>query len=297
MDMLVENIPLNDIHDDDEFNCRGKITPIDVVDLAKDIARQGLIQPIILAPYPPEKVAETSKKYRLIAGYRRYTAFVILSKENEESAVKYGKIPSIVRSDMVNDTDARFFNLAENLQRSDLNVLQEAKAIEKLKNIGITDYDCAQRLGKSRGWVQIRFMLLGLPKEVQVEVALGNIVQTQIRELYTIFNKAGLEACFAAAKEIKEAKARGRVISVNPNKNIVRNSKHIRKRTEIFMLMENIQGSGIGNGLWTRCLAWAAGEIDDETLYMSLEDYASKNNLRYSRPTQDELIGANNGNE
>ena len=289
--LVVENIPLEDIHDDDEFNCRGKITPIDVVDLAKDIARQGLIQPIILAPYSAEKVTSTGKKYRLIAGYRRYTAFVILSKDDAE---KYSKVPSIIRNDMVDDTDARFFNLAENLQRADLSVLQEAKAIEKLRNLGITDYDCAQRLGKSRGWVQIRFMLLALPKEVQIEVALGTIGQIQIRELYTVFNKAGLEACFAAAKEIKEARARGKTISVNPNRNIMKNNKRVRRRPEIFMIMEGIQNSGIGNGLWTRCLAWAAGEIDDETLYTSLEDYAAKVGVVYKRPTQEDFAALMN---
>jgi len=279
--MVVENVALVDIHADDEFNCRGKISPVDVVDLAQDIERQGLIQPVVASPYKETDRIKYGKKYRLIAGYRRYTAHVVLKRNT---------IPTIIRSDMINDTDARFFNLAENMQRKNLDVLQEARALEKLKNLDVSETEVASRLGKSRGWVQIRYMLLNLPKEIQNEVALGNITQTQIRELYMVFHNAGAEATFKAARDIKDAKARGRTnVSVNPNKNN-QNVKRHRERAEIFDMMEHIQDSAIGNGLWTRCLAWCAGEITGTDLYDSLVDYAKKNNINYIRPSEKEYI-------
>jgi ParB family chromosome partitioning protein len=204
--------------------------------------------------------------------------------------LKREKIPAIIRADMVDDLDARFFNLAENLQREDLNILQEALALEKLKALGVTETDAADRLGKSRGWVQIRYMLLSLPKEIHTEAALGNITQTQIRELYSIYKKGGQEAAFQAVRDIKEAKARGRTnVSVNPNKNKP-NVKRQRSRAEIFDLMEHIQNSGIGNGIWTRCLAWAAGEITTLDVYDSLAEYAQKNDVNYIKPEMKEYV-------
>jgi len=279
--MHVQDIKISEIHADDNFNCRGQITPINVVTLAKDIERQGLIQPVVLTEYSPEKQKETGCKYRLIAGFRRRMAHVVLKRE---------KIPAIIRGGMVDDLDARFFNLAENLQREDLNILQEALALEKLKNLGVTETDCADRLGKSRGWVQIRYMLLSLPKEIHTEAALGNITQTQIRELYSIYKKGGQEAAFQAVREIKEAKARGRTnVSVNPNKNKP-TVKRQRTRAEIFDLMEHIQESGIGNGIWTRCLAWAAGEITTLNVYDSLAEYAKAKGVRYTKPEIKEAV-------
>ena len=193
-------------------------------------------------------------------------------------------ISAIIRADMVNDIDARFFNLAENLQRQDLNVLQEAKALQNLKNLGIGEDSCARKLGVSRGWVQIRYMLLELPIEIQHQVALKNITQTQVREVYSHFRRGGEEAAFAAAREIKEARAKGRgTISVNPHRK-KKTAKIHHTRAEIFEMMEHIQTSGIGNGIWTRCLAWAAGEISALDLYSSLDTFAKKNGLEYLKP-------------
>ncbi len=260
VNLAVENIPLNSIHEDDNFNCRGKILPTDVIELTKDIERQGLIQPIILAPYDAQKQTVFNRKYRLIAGYRRYTAFKILKKET---------IPAIIRADMVNDIDARFFNLQENLQRKNLNIMQEAITLQKLKEIGIDRNEAAERIGMSPGWVQVRYMLLDLPKDVQQEVLAGSISQPQIRELYTMLNKAGPDACLRAARDIKEARARGRIISINENKK-KDNALRARKRMEIFDMMDHLRDT-VGNGLWTRTLAWAAGEISNLDLQASIK--------------------------
>jgi ParB family chromosome partitioning protein len=278
--LQVVDIPLVEIHADESFNCRGKIAPIDVITLAKDIERQGLIQPVVVTLYNEDKQKETGFKYRLIAGFRRYTAFKLVLQRD--------KIPTIIREDMVDDVNARILNLVENLQRENLNILQEAKALKNLKDVGVGEYDAAERLGKSRGWVQIRYMLLNLPEAVQKEAALGNITQQNIREVYTILSQKGSDAAYKAIKEIKEAKAKGRTnFSVNPNKH-KQTIKRQRTRAEIFSMMEHIQDSAIGNGIWTRCLAWAAGEITGVDLFSSLIEYAEKNNLSYTKPSIDE---------
>jgi ParB/RepB/Spo0J family partition protein len=270
----IVEIMLPEIHADDSFNCRGQIVPIDVVDLAKDIEIRGLIQPVTVAPYSAEQQKETGYKYRLIAGFRRYTAHKVLGLP---------AIDSIVREDMTDEATARFFNLSENIQRQDLTILQEARALRRLKELGVSEHNAAEKLNKSRGWIQIRYMLLSLPVPVQKEVDAGFINQTQIRELFTLFKYGNEEKLYDAVRTIKEAKLRGRGdITVNPNKKKPTAKRH-RKRAEIFDLMDHIQAN-IGNGLWTRCLAWAAGEISDIDLYESIAVHASDNEINYVKP-------------
>lgn len=274
----LKSVALSLIHMDEEFNCRGKIAPIDVVDLAKDIEANGLIQPVTIAPYSEEDATKTGFTYRLVAGYRRFMSHIVLKRL---------EIPAIIRSDMMDETVARFFNLSENIKRKDLNIVQEAKAIRRLKNLGVSEIATAERLGMSRGWVQIRYMLLDLPQEIQDECAAGFITQTNIRELFAINRTAGKEFCFEAARKLKDAKISGRkAMSVDPNATKPSSKRH-RRRSEIFEVLDYIQ-TQMGNHIGTRCLAWCAGEISNEELHKSLEDYAEKNDLDYTNPIKSE---------
>jgi len=262
------------IHADEEFNCRGQISPIDVHELATDIKERGLLQPVIVAPYPPEKVIETGCQYRLIAGFRRHTAHRVIGAS---------KILCMIRPDMTSECEARLLNLIENTQREDLNVLQEARALISLKNLGMNEFDIGARLGKSRGWVQIRLMLLKLPFEVQQEAAAGLINQTQIRELFTILNRNGIDAVFAAVKNVKLHKERGkRAITINPNKTNI-NVKKPRDRQEIFQMIDRMLDAQMV-GLPTRALAWAAGEITTSDLFDDMVKHAEDNDIFFCKP-------------
>jgi ParB family chromosome partitioning protein len=262
-DLKIHKIPLSDIHMNEEFNCRGKIAPIDVVSLAKDISMRGLISPVIITPYSEKKHKELGFQYLLIAGYRRFIAHRINDKLN---------IDCIIREELENEAEARFFNLSENLQREDLNILQEALALKKLKELGITESEAAERLTQSRGWVQIRYMLLKLPPDIQQEVAAGFLTQTDIRDIYSIYRKGNTKAAYDAVRKLKDAKLKGIKINVNKTRKSLA-AKAKRNRHEIFEMMEHIRIS-IGHNLGTRCLAWAAGEISNLELYQSIkEDY------------------------
>jgi ParB/RepB/Spo0J family partition protein len=270
--MNVERILISEIHDDENFNCRGKITPIDVIDLANDIKVNGLHQPVVVALYDDAKQMETGKKYRLAAGFRRLMAHRV----NEE---KY--IFAVIKP-ILSEVDALKINLAENIQRQNLNIYQEALAIKRMKDLGLNEMDTASVLGMSRGWVQVRFMLLSLPKEVHLEAAAGFFTQQNIRDLYTIYNRTGdVTQIFSAIKELKEGKARTGDIKINRTKQEVMREKRQRKRSEIFNMMAHIQDSGIGNGLHTRTMSWCAGEISTGDLVLSLEAFAKENNLEY----------------
>lgn len=270
----IYKIPLAEIDDNPELNCRGKITPLDVVDLAKDIKLRGLIQPVAVSKYDDAKQMETGKNWRLLAGFRRFMAHRINEAEVIECVVRQ----------IDNELDALTFNLAENIKRKDLNILQEALAIRRLRDLGVSEYDAAERLDASRGWVQVRFMLLSLPEEIQKEAAAKVITQENIRQLYTIYRKTGdKNQIFEAVRQIKDAAIRGRKLTLKADKAKARKQKKHRNRPEIFLMMEHIQDT-IGNGLHTRVLSWAAGEITDEDLYYSIKIYADQNELHYVIP-------------
>lgn len=272
-DLTIFKIPLNEIYADDDFNCRGgKIAPIDVVDLAKSIEqRGGLIQPVSISTLPEDhpKLQE-GYKYRLLAGFRRYKAHQVL---------KWDKIEAILREDLSED-DAIFFNVSENLDRKDLTFSQEATVVRRLMDRNHTEDEIAKKIGKSRGWVQIRTMFNKLPTEVQTEIEADRIGQGSIRDLYTIQRNGKKEDVLDAAKSLKEAKAAGRKAKVEAKRKGSATQKKIRTRQEMFDLMSHLRQS-FGNGLHTRVLAWCAGEISNGELVETLREEAENRGRTY----------------
>lgn len=273
----VEMIEMSDIHADAEFNCRGVISPIDVVDLVKDIEKNSLLQPVVVSLYTDKERALLGKKYKLLAGFRRHMAHRVLAKTH---------IKALVKEKSLSDVDARFMNLAENLQRKELTITQEANALQALYNLGVGEVAVAERTGMSRGWVQIRFMLLKLPEPIQQEVAAGMIKQQEIRALYTIHKTGNAEALTKAVHKIKDAKLKGTKANLDlPATPEQAFSKAIKKQVQdkesVLAMMTHIQNY-VGNGLHTRVLAWQVGEISTEELFV---DVGFASNKPYIKPT------------
>jgi ParB/RepB/Spo0J family partition protein len=267
------SLPIKDIFADEDFNSRGKIIPLDVVDLAKDIERVGLIQPVVVMKCSKEDFEKSGCKWKLLAGFRRRYAHIVLKREI---------IPAIIH-DYLCDADATVFNLSENLNRADLTILQEARAIRRLSTYAYNEDQVALKVGKSRGWVQVRFMLLQLPEDVQNEVEAGFINQTQIRELYTIYRSAGTEEVYKAVKILKDNRLLGRKSTIVDPKKTNRQSKRVRTRAEIIVMQEHMCDS-VGVGLHTRVPAWILGEISTDELYDSIAKYAIKEGKVYIKP-------------
>ena len=261
--MQITDIPLEKIYFDPTFNCRGPVAPIDVVDLARDIEHHGLQQPIVVQPY--------DERFRIIMGHRRFIAYKVLKRET---------IPCRINTDLT-ESAALILNLGENIHRKDLNIIQEATALERLKLAGMGINDVANELGKSTTWVNIRYMLLELPKAIKDAAAAGFITQKQIMDLYKI--KDPMKQLEAAA-DIKKAKMRGErppVIKKGVKRNIFKNKQ--RDTDDIFWMQEHIQES-VGNNFGTRCLAWAAGEISDFELFKDVQYIAEKEGKIYKIP-------------
>jgi len=276
--ITVYEIPLTHIFADEEFNCRGKIAPIDVADLATDIERNGLLQPVTVMP-----IVHDAFKYKLVAGYRRYMAYRILRRET---------IPAIVK-DNLSELDACFLNLSENLQRCELNMKQEALAIKKFVDSGMNRADIAAKINRSPGWVQTRTMILEFPEDVQNEIAAGIFGTVDIRNMYTSLRKKGKDAMYDLLRFIKTQKQKGeqatekyKVIAKEANPD----SKRSRTKTEMVSMLDVIFNS-IGGCFATRVLAWAAGNVSSNELYAECEEVCKNYNLPpFVRPVVKEEV-------
>jgi ParB family transcriptional regulator, chromosome partitioning protein len=147
------------------FQPRRTFDEIKIEELAASIRNQGVIQPLVVRPKGDD--------FELIAGERRWRA-----------AMKAGlsHVPVVVRD--ASDQEALQLALVENLQREDLNPIEEANGYRRLQNeFHWSQEEMAERVGKSRPSVTNSLRLLGLPAEVQGEVAAGNLPAGQARAL------------------------------------------------------------------------------------------------------------------
>lgn len=120
-------------------------------DLANSIKENGLIQPIIL------RKAGEDDEYEIIAGERRFRATQLAG---------FKEIPAIVKK--INNHEALELALIENIQRSDLSLVEEAAGYQRLINeFAYTQDQIAQRVGKSRSHITNLLRLLGLPQKVR----------------------------------------------------------------------------------------------------------------------------------
>lgn len=138
-------------------------------ELSKSIGKNGVIQPILVRP-----VAESA--YQIVAGERRWRAARMAGLT---------EIPVVIRE--MSDEDAAVFALIENLQREDLNPVEEAEGLRSLiEEFGMTQDAAADRVGKSRTAVTNTLRLLKLPENILSMVAKGKITAGHARALISL---------------------------------------------------------------------------------------------------------------
>ena len=136
-----------------------------IQELAQSIKENGLIQPIIVRKSPV-------LGYEILAGERRYRASI---------AAGLSEVPVIVKQ--LSDQDMMLHSIIENLQRENLNPIEEAKAYQSLIDKGFTHTEIAEKMGKSRPYITNLVRLLGLPKHILTEVESGRLSQAHARLL------------------------------------------------------------------------------------------------------------------
>lgn len=144
------------------MNPRKTIDEAAIVELAENIEAQGLIQPITVRPI----VFDDHTLYEIVCGERRYRAFSKLNESHPEGS--FSKIPAIIR--IMSDEEAFDAMITENLQRQDVNPIEEAFAFGQLIKNGKTAEEIALRFGKSIRFVQDRIKLNTLIPELMMAI-------------------------------------------------------------------------------------------------------------------------------
>lgn len=161
------SIPVDSIKPN-PFQPRKNFSEDGLHELSKSISQHGIIQPI--------SVRQVNDTYIIIAGERRFRAAI---------AAGLSHIPAIVFD--LDGADVAEISLVENIQRKDLNCIEEAVAIKALKSkFGLTQEEISIRLGKSRSYIANLLRLLDLPVEVINEISMGNLSMGHARALLSL---------------------------------------------------------------------------------------------------------------
>ena len=134
-------------------------------ELAQSIKENGVIQPIIVRQSP-------IIGYEILAGERRYRASLLAGLMS---------IPAVVKQ--LSDQEMMVQSIIENLQRENLNPIEEARAYESLVEKGFTHAEIADKMGKSRPYISNSIRLLSLPEQILSEVENGKLSQAHARSL------------------------------------------------------------------------------------------------------------------
>lgn len=266
---VVYDVPCLDIFYDEEFNCRGAISPASVVDLSKSIADNGLQFPIIIQPFDGPR----GKSYRVVAGHRRFKAYCLL---------KYETIPAMVRENL-NEREASIINFTENIEREDLDILEEAKVIQKLyPTLGQTDsgYSLAgagKEMKKSARWVESRVRLLKFEPSVQKMFASGRLAKHFIDKLWKLPPAEQIATADVLSRASRKNQHTGK-ITIHQDKlpEHLRRGDYVktsRSKAEIMKMMVKLLDASI-IGLAPRVGAWCAGYITTEELMEDLRKRA-----------------------
>ena len=167
-------IPVGEI-DRSPYQTRTRFDEVQLAELAASIAETGVVQPIVVRPV-------AGGRFQLIAGERRWLASQRAGKET---------VPAIVRH--ASDEQAMEMTIVENLQRTDLNPIEQARAYERLaREFQLTQEQMAKRTGKDRTSVANFLRLLRLPAEVQAQVEGGTLSFGHARALLPLEDPAAI---------------------------------------------------------------------------------------------------------
>lgn len=182
----------------------------DLQELSESIRENGIIQPLIVT------VATDGVGYELIAGERRLRASKLAGLE---------KVPVVVMD--VTDEDALLeLALIENIQRTDLNPIEEAEAYHKLiQKFGYTQEETAKRVGKKRSTVSNMLRLLNLPDFIKQDLVTGTLSEGHARALLRLSDD------LPAMKEIRDLIIK-KSLSVRQTEKIVRKATSTAKHSQ-----------------------------------------------------------------
>ena len=182
--------------------------------LAESIKHHGIIQPLI--------VSKKGVRYELIAGERRFMAA-------QKAGLK--KVPAIIRD--ASEKEKLELALAENIQRHDLNAIEEAKAYKKLADdFEMSQEEIADRIGKSRSAIANKIRLLNLPVEIQRAIIEGKITEGHAKAILALENPEKQRALFEMIIKqnltVRQVEDKTKEVSVRSHKRTVNTDPEIK---------------------------------------------------------------------
>jgi ParB family chromosome partitioning protein len=175
------------------FQPRAGIGLDGLADLVASVRARGILQPLLVRPHPADPA-----RYQIIAGERRWRA---------AQEVGLSVVPCLIRA--MTDADATAAALVENLQRVDLNPIEEAEGFRRLVNeFGLTQEELGRAIGKSRSHVANALRLLGLPSSVSEYVRQGALTAGHARAALACADPAAAaELMVAKGLSVRDAEA------------------------------------------------------------------------------------------
>ncbi|MEO8653171.1 MAG: ParB/RepB/Spo0J family partition protein [Ramlibacter sp.] len=204
-------------------------------ELAESIKAQGIMQPILVRRVTQ---GEHSGKYEIIAGERRYRAASLAGLDS---------VPVLVRD--VPDEAAAAMSLIENIQREDLNPLEEAHGLQRLvKEFGLTHEQAAQAVGRSRSAASNLLRLLNLADPVQTMLMAGDLDMGHARALLALERASQITAANQisakklsvreAERLVKKLGAEFNLVSPKPKKEKSRDLKRLEEELSDLLTAE-----------------------------------------------------------
>ena len=204
-----------------KFQPRKHFSKESLEELSSSIKEQGVIQPIIVRPDKDSK-----NKYEIIAGERRWLA---------SQSAGLNEVPVVILE--VDDVKSLEFAIIENVQRQDLNPIEEARGYQKLVDDHNYNQDkLAKFIGKSRSYIANILRLLSLPEDILIMIEMGDLSSGHARSLIGLNNPIGV------AKQIIHKK-----LSVRQAENLSRSYKNkkiklvYKKDTNILDLQKTLE--------------------------------------------------------
>lgn len=167
-------VPVDEIQPN-RYQPRTDMDEAALAELAESIRTHGVLEPIIVRP--------VDEGYELVVGERRWRA---------AQQAGLSEIPSVVRH--MTDQEAAVVALVENLQREDLNPIEEAQAFRRLLELNLTQEEVAAQVGRSRPAVANSLRLLTLPADVQSLIARGELSVGHAKVLLGVVNPVQRQA-------------------------------------------------------------------------------------------------------
>lgn len=208
------------------FQPRLKFDEEEINSLAETIKEKGLLQPVLLR--------KKGNSYEVISGERRVRAAKLAGLK---------KIPAIIKD--VSDSEMLEITLIENLQREELNPLEEARGyLTLMKEFGLTQEEVAKKVGKSRSAIANTMRLLKLPEEIQKAILEEKISEGHARALLSIKDEKLMLAEFR--KLLKEKKSVRELESIRKSKdpNIEALERKIMKETGLKVELKHGKKGG-----------------------------------------------------